>query len=151
MSFSVQSIGVVQSPVLEGKDEEWGEVVSEILIYPPFQEGLLGLESFSHVMILFYMHKSSFQTKKHLIRRPQGREDMPVTGIFAQRAKHRPTPIGTTAVAIMDIHKDRLIVKGLDAIHGTPVLDMKPYFPAFDHVSDVQVPDWVGYLMKHYF
>ncbi|PPA88246.1 hypothetical protein C4A76_09280 [Brevibacillus laterosporus] len=51
----------------------------------------------------------------------------------------------------MDIHKDRLIVKGLDAIHGTPVLDMKPYFPAFDHVSDVQVPDWVGYLMKHYF
>ncbi|WP_328512818.1 TrmO family methyltransferase [Brevibacillus laterosporus] len=60
-------------------------------------------------------------------------------------------PLGTTAVAIMDIHKDRLIVKGLDAIHGTPVLDMKPYFPAFDHVSDVQVPDWVGYLMKHYF
>ncbi|MDN9010297.1 tRNA (N6-threonylcarbamoyladenosine(37)-N6)-methyltransferase TrmO [Brevibacillus laterosporus] len=150
-SFTVQAIGVVQSPVLEGKDEKWGEVISEILIYPPFQEGLLGLENFSHVIILFYMHKSSFQMKEHLIRRPQDRVDMPLTGIFAQRAKHRPTPIGSTAVRIMDIHKDRLIVKGLDAIHETPVLDIKPYFPAFDHVSDIQVPDWVDHLMKQYF
>ncbi|AKF94539.1 hypothetical protein EX87_13495 [Brevibacillus laterosporus] len=138
-SFSVQEIGEVQSPVLEGKDENWGEVISEILIYPPFQEGLLGLENFSYVIILFYMHKSSFQMKEHLIRRPQDREDMPLTGIFAQRAKHRPTPIGSTAVRI------------LDAIHETPVLDIKPYFPAFDHVSDIQVPDWVDYLMKQYF
>lgn len=78
------------------------------------------------------MHEASFQMEKHLNRKPQDREDMPLTGIFAQRAKHRPTPIGSTAVKIIECQKDRLIVKGLDAIDGTPVLDIKPYFPVFD-------------------
>ena len=76
---------------------------------------------------------------------------MPLVGIFAQRAKHRPNPIGVTAVRLLEIRDSVLIVQGLDAIDGTPVVDIKPYVPAFDTAEDVSVPAWINTLMKNYF
>ena len=76
---------------------------------------------------------------------------MPLVGAFAQRAKHRPNPIGITAVEILAAEGNVLTVRGLDAIDGTPVLDIKPYLPAFDRVDDARVPAWIEKLMEGYF
>ncbi len=144
-------IGFIKSPVKEQTDEGWGKVVSEIHIDPKWAIGLAGLEQFSHVIVLFYMHESTFTAESDLVRRPQGRDDMPMLGIFAQRAKHRPNPIGITAVPLLSVRDNVLTIKGLDAIDGTPVLDIKPYFPAYDLMERAEVPEWVDRLMVKYF
>jgi tRNA-Thr(GGU) m(6)t(6)A37 methyltransferase TsaA len=151
MELSVRTIGFVSSPVKEGIDHSWGEVISEINLDSDMHTGLEGIKGFSHAIVVFYMHKSSFKPDTDLIRRPQGREDMPLTGIFAQRAKHRPNPIGITTVEIIDVHGGKLLVKGLDAIDGTPILDIKPYYPVYDLKNDAKTPEWVDILMKEYF
>lgn len=147
----LKSIGTVKSPVSEGIDQDWGTVISEIHVEESLADGLQGLETFSDILVVFFMHQSTFTAGSDLIRRPQGREDMPCLGIFAQRAKHRPNPIGITAVKLLAVSGNVLKVKGLDAIDGTPVLDIKPYFPQFDCRSDAEVPEWVNRLMKDYF
>jgi tRNA (adenine37-N6)-methyltransferase len=149
--MNLETIGVIRSPVKEGVDAGWGSVVSEIQLSPPLQVGLKGLEQFSHILVVFYMYQSSFNAQSDLVRRPQGRADMPEVGIFAQRAKHRPNPLGVTAVKLLGVRGNVLTVQGLDAIDGTPVLDLKPYFPAFDRVESPAVPQWVNTLMAGYF
>jgi tRNA-Thr(GGU) m(6)t(6)A37 methyltransferase TsaA len=147
----IKPVGIVRSPAQEDVDENWGNVVSEIYLDPEFKDGLNGLAAFSHVIVIFYLHKSSFDVARDLIRRPQGRADMPMTGIFAQRAKHRPNPLGVTAARILEIKEGVLVVQGLDAIDGTPVIDLKPYYPDYDLRDDARVPDWVNALMVNYF
>lgn len=149
--MEIEPIGVVRSPVSEAVDENWGQVVSEIHLSEDFAPGLTGIGEFSHVLVLFLMHEATFDEARHLIRRQRDREDMPLTGIFAQRARHRPNPIGVTAVRLLEVHGNVLRVQGLDAIDGTPVLDIKPYLPAFDRVESPTVPEWVNRLMEGYF
>ena len=144
-------IGFVSSPVNDQKDENWGDVISRIILEPEYVGGLSGLEDFSHAIIVVHLHQAGFISKKHLHRRPQGRDDMPDVGIFSQRVKDRPNPIGITAVSVIDVTEEYLEVRGLDAIDGTPVLDIKPYFPGFDKIEKAAVPDWVNVLMKDYF
>jgi tRNA-Thr(GGU) m(6)t(6)A37 methyltransferase TsaA len=150
VAVTMQPIGVVRSPVKEGVDEGWGSVVSEIHLLDEYAPGLLGLEEFSHVIVVFLMHQATF-TAGDLVRRPRGRADMPEIGIFAQRARHRPNPIGLTAVRLLSVAGNVLTVRDLDAIDGSPVLDVKPYFSAFDRVGDAIAPEWVGRLMEGYF
>jgi tRNA-Thr(GGU) m(6)t(6)A37 methyltransferase TsaA len=147
----VEPIGVVKSPVTQTIDENWGNVLSEIHLAPNLHLGLTGIDQFHYIIVVFHMHKASFDLKKDLIRRPQGRPDMPEVGIFAQRAKHRPNSIGMTAVQLMKVDGNVLIVKGLDAIDGTPILDIKPYYPAFDRIEEPRSPEWVERLMEKYF
>ncbi len=149
--MNFEPIGIVKSPVKEGVDEGWGKVVSEIRLNKDLAPGLSGLSEFSHIIVVFYMHESSWTPKSDLVRRPQGRADMPGLGIFAQRAKHRPNPIGITAVQLLNINDNVITVKGLDAIDGTPVLDIKPYFPQYDRVEKAKIPEWVSRLMVNYF
>lgn len=144
-------VGVVQSPVVEVRDTDWGEVVSEIRIDEPYIAGLRSLKDFSHAVVVFYMHLSSFGLEDDLVRRPRGLETMPEVGIFAQRAKHRPSPLGITAVKIMAVRGSTLTVKGLDAVDGTPVVDIKPYVPHFDRVEGATTPEWMKQLMQGYF
>ena len=151
MEIKLHAIGLVHSPVKEGVDHDWGEVVSVVHIDPAYTEGLKGLSEYSHCIVLFYMDRSSFNPETDLVRRPQGREDMPETGIFSQRAKHRPSPIGMTAVRILSVDGDTVTVNGLDAIDLTPVLDIKPYFPVYDSRLEARTPEWVDLLMKDYF
>ena len=75
---------------------------------------------------------------------------MPLVGIFSQRGKNRPNRIGLTSVEIIAVTDDTLVVKGLDAVDGTPALDIKPYYPVYDR-KDATVPEWVDRLMEHYF
>ncbi len=76
---------------------------------------------------------------------------MPEVGIFAQRARHRPNRIAVSAVLLLAVENGTVRVQGLDAVDGTPVLDLKPYVPAFDLISDAQTPDWIDRLMVDYF
>jgi len=147
----VEWIGVVRNAVKEPVDEGWGHVVSDIVLDEALADGMDGIEAFSHVLILYWMHRAAEAEPVRLRRRPQGRQDMPEVGIFAQRARHRPNPLGVTAVELLRREKNRLVVRGLDAINGTPVLDVKPYVPQFDAVKSPRVPAWIDQLMEGYF
>ena len=149
--MELRPIGFVKSPVTEPVDDSWGEVVSRIHLTKPWARGLKGLGEFSHVVVIFHMHRATHNPQTDLARRPRGRADMPKVGIFAQRAKHRPNPVGITAVRLLGIRGSTLTVQGLDAIDGTPVLDIKPYVPEFDRVSKPKVPGWMRKLLKGYF
>jgi tRNA-Thr(GGU) m(6)t(6)A37 methyltransferase TsaA len=149
--MNCEPIGIIKSPVREGVDRDWGKVESEIHVNAELADGLKGIESFSHVVVVFEMHRSSWEPANDLVRRPQGRPDMPLTGIFAQRAKHRPNPVGITSVRLLGVAGNVLKVQGLDAIDGTPVLDIKPYFPQYDNIPDSSTPEWVNRLMEDYF
>ena len=110
-----------------------------------------GLNQFSHAIVVTFLDRAHFNRAEHIVRRPRGLDTMPAVGIFAQRAKDRPNPSGITAVTIVRAAEGVLEVMGLDAINGTPVLDIKPYFVQYDFVRDAIVPEWVGKLMVDYF
>src|SRR5512146_2710204 len=103
-------IGTVVSPVKQPVDEKWGDVISEIHLKKELARGLTGLETFSHVVVVYQMHESSWNPDADLVRRPQGRSDMPLVGIFAQRARHRPNPIGITSVSLVSVQDNVLTV-----------------------------------------
>ena len=150
-TIPMQPIGHVACDVSAQTDADWGAVCSRIVLLPEYREGLLGLDQFSHLLVVTYLHEAAFAADRHLIRRPRGLASMPRVGIFAQRAKDRPNPIGVTAVALVSVSAGAVAVRGLDAIDGTPVLDLKPYYPQYDCIEDAVVPEWVARLMEGYF
>lgn len=143
-------IGVVRSPVTEAVDMNWGEVISEITLKPEYAPGLMGLDTFSHAFILTYLHEARYDPEVHLRRHPQENLELPMMGIFAQRARHRPNRIGITACEIVDVTETSLKVRGLDAIDGTPIIDIKPYVHYYDK-KDASIPEWMDKMMKDYF
>ena len=143
-------IGSGRNQVEEKKDVAWGNDVSTIILDEAYQGGLTGMSDFSHAIILCHLDKARYNPEKHLLRRPRNRADMPMLGIFSQRTKDHPNPIGVTSVEILAVTENSLTVRGLDAINGTPVLDIKPYFPVFDK-REAKTPDWVDILMDQYF
>jgi tRNA-Thr(GGU) m(6)t(6)A37 methyltransferase TsaA len=150
--FSVHPIGTVKCHVNEMSQGNWALVDSEIHLEPQYVPGLQELDGFSHVLVVFFLDRAQgFDPKKQLLRRPRGMEDMHEIGVFAQRTKYRPNPIGVTAVRLLAIEGNVVKVRGLDALDGTPVLDIKPYMPPFDRVDDVKMPPWVGHVMEGYF
>jgi tRNA-Thr(GGU) m(6)t(6)A37 methyltransferase TsaA len=150
-TFELVPIGFVGNAVRETVDDNWGSVVSRLTLEPQFSGGIRHLDQFSHAIIVTYLHRSTFDPAKHLLRRPRGLDSMPEVGIFSQRAKDRPNPIGITAVKIVTVGDDYVDVQGLDAIDGTPIIDIKPYFLQFDCVPTAKTPPWVDELMKNYF
>ncbi len=145
-AITLTPIGVVRNDVAEAVDSGWGAVELRIVLRPGLAGALDGLEAFSHVLVITWLHAAP--PAPGVRRRPQGRADLPEIGILAQRARHRPNPIGVTAVALLGVEAAALRVRGLDAIDGTPVLDVKPYVPAFDRVEGARVPAWVGRLYE---
>ena len=150
VKIEMEPVGFVHNAVMDRKDVAWGNDVSSIILKEQYRSGLKGLEDFSHVIVLYWLDQAAYDREKHLQRRPQNRDDMPLVGIFSQRGKDRPNRIGLTAVEIISVSEDTLVVKGLDAVDGTPVLDIKPYYPVYDK-KDASVPEWVDRLMAHYF
>lgn len=146
----MEPIGYVHNQVREKKDDAWGGNISTIFLEESYHGGLTGLADFTHAIILCHLDKTKYIPEKHLLRQPRNRADMPLLGIFSQRTKDHPNQIGITAVEILSVAENSITVKGLDAIDGTPVLDIKPYFPAFDK-REARTPDWVDILMEHYF
>ena len=149
MRIPMKPIGYVVNDVNSSVDNGWGEVESKIVLNEELTPALKGLADFSHILVLFWMHHAKPPTI--LQRRPQGRSDMPLLGLFAQRSKHRVNSIGITTVSLLGLDNNTVIIRGLDAINGTPVLDIKPYYPHYERPSEIRVPEWVDRLMKEYF
>lgn len=145
-------IGVVKCPVTKMSQGNWATVESEICLDPRYAPGLKGIDGFSHLVVVFYLHRAAgFDLDKQLLRRPRGMENMHEVGVFAQRTKYRPNPIGVTSVELRAVRDNVIVVRGLDALDGTPVLDLKPYIPVFDCVAGARMPDWVAHVMEGYF
>jgi tRNA-Thr(GGU) m(6)t(6)A37 methyltransferase TsaA len=121
--------------------------LSEIVINDEFAEALDGVNEFSHVFVLFWLHGVSEEQRKTLKVHPRGRRDLPLLGVFATRTMLRPNPVGLTLVELVKVEGNVLTVRGLDAFDGTPVLDIKP-FDSWDTVENVRVPDWWVKLEK---
>lgn len=150
--FKVHPIGRVKCAVTEMSQGGWAGVDSEIHLDARYARGLQGLEGYSHVIVVFLLDRAQgFDPARQLLRRPRGMEDMHEVGVFAQRTKYRPNPLGVTAVKLMAIADNIVRVRGLDALDGTPVLDLKPYMPPFDRVDDVRMPPWIAHVMEGYF
>ncbi len=150
-TITIRPLGFVRSPRRELRDDDWGEVVARIELGPEFgPESLYGLEEFSHAEVLFYFDRVATDRVEHGARHPRGNTDWPRVGIFAQRAKDRPNRIGSTIVEILAREEHALVVRGLDAVEGTPVLDVKPVMVEFLPRTPVRQPAWSRELMKSY-
>ena len=145
MEITLVPIGQVASPVKEKIAHGWEKVESRIILDPELTESLEGIEEFSHIVVLFWMHQShgAPPVKVH----PQRREDLPLVGVFSTRSPHRPNSIGLSTVRLLKRENNTLYVKGLDAIDATPVLDIKPHLP-FDKISDERFPEWISKLRQ---
>lgn len=141
---TLRPIGYVKNGVKEPKPEGWADVVSRIIIRPDLEDALLGLEAWSHVMVLFWPHLIPPEElgSKHRLH-PRDDPENPLQGVLATRSQIRFNPILMTSVKLLGVKGNVLRVKGLDAIDGTPVLDVKPYMPKFDAVPEATMPEWV--------
>lgn len=148
----MQPIGWVRGGRAAAEDDEWGAVSSRIELdrhqFGP--EAIAGLDSFSHVEVVFLFDRVDPQSVCRGARHPRDREEWPLVGIFAQRAKDRPNRIGTTICRLVGLDECVVHVEGLDAVDGTPVLDLKPYLSGFGPRGDVHEPAWSRELMRGY-
>lgn len=152
MQADVSAVGFVRSPRKDLSDDFWGAVEAEIVLDEAFgPEALFGLADFSHVEILFLMHRVDAAKVETGARHPRERADWPLVGIFVQRGKARPNRIGLTRATIVAVEGRVLRVRGLDAIDGTPVLDIKPWMDEFAPIGATRQPAWASELMRDYF
>jgi len=132
------------------EDDDWGEVVSKIQLREDLSEELLmGIESFSHVEVIFVFHRIPVDNPMPDSRHPRNNLNWPKLGLLAQRSAHHPNPIGLTTAKILGLEGNVLTVQGLDAVDGSPILDIKPVFQEFLPQNTKQ-PQWVSELLKDY-
>ena len=144
-------VATVQNTRLKPDDDNWGGLVSEIRLDPALpNESLDGLDAFSHAEIIFQFHLVGENEIVLGARHPRDNPRWPKVGIFAQRGRLRPNRLGLTVVRILRRDGRRLFVEGLDAVDGTPVLDIKPVMQEFLPRGPVYQPDWSHELMKEY-
>ncbi|RHW42556.1 S-adenosylmethionine-dependent methyltransferase [Neobacillus notoginsengisoli] len=149
--FTVKPVGRVCNSRKEVEDDFWGEVISEIEMNEILDGSCLeGIEEFSHLEIIFLFHLTPDDKILFGARRPRNNPDWPVTGIFAQRGKNRPNRIGATIVKLLKRDGTKLTVAGLDAVDGTPVIDIKPVMKEFLPKEEVKQPQWATELMEDY-
>jgi len=145
-------IGVVRSTRTEVTDDDWDRETVHIELDPSrfSEEALMGLGDFSHVEVIFHMDQVDPAKIETGARHPRNNADWPKVGIFAQRGKNRPNQIGTTFCRVLKVEGRKLYVGGLDAVDGSPVLDIKPWVIEFAPRGTVTQPVWITELMKGY-
>ncbi len=114
------------------------------------ESALWGLDSFSHIEVVYVFDRVDADNVEVGARRPRGNPDWPLVGILAQRAKNRPNRLGLTTYALLGVSGREIAVRGLDAIDGTPVLDIKPYMSEFGPRGPVRQPEWATELTVRY-
>lgn len=149
---TLRPIGVVRSSRVEAIDDGWDEVAATIALDPARfgPEAVLGLDAFSHIEVVYYFHGPAAEREEIGARRPRGRPDWPLVGIFAQRGKNRPNRLGVTTCRLLAVEGLCIRVEGLDAIEGSPVLDIKPYMSGFAPRGPLREPSWAKELMADY-
>jgi tRNA (adenine37-N6)-methyltransferase len=150
--ITVRPIGHVGSDRSAAEDDAWDSVATSIELDADVVEptATLGLETFSHIEVIFVFHLVDEAKVCRGARHPRGRDDWPLTGILAQRAKDRPNRIGVTTCRLDSVDGLTLRVTGLDAIDGTPVLDIKPAMSGFAARGERREPEWAKELMEGY-
>jgi tRNA-Thr(GGU) m(6)t(6)A37 methyltransferase TsaA len=150
-TFAIRPIGRVHSSRAAAGDDGWDAEAFSIELDPSFEpEALEGIETFSHAEIVFVFDRVAEGSVARGARHPRGNAAWPRVGIFAQRAKDRPNRLGATIVEIVGRSGRTLTVRGLDAIDGTPVVDIKPVMAEFLPRSAVRQPTWSRELMTRY-
>ncbi|MFQ6075911.1 MAG: tRNA (N6-threonylcarbamoyladenosine(37)-N6)-methyltransferase TrmO, partial [Candidatus Bathyarchaeia archaeon] len=120
--------------------------VSRIRIHPPYCPGLEGLDSFSHTIILYWLHLRDNDKNRRVLRvLPRRHPGAPEVGVFASRSPSRPNPLAICVTELLKVEGCTLLVKGLDAVEGSPVVDIKPYIPRADSVPTARVPEWTSH------
>jgi tRNA-Thr(GGU) m(6)t(6)A37 methyltransferase TsaA len=144
-------IGTVRSGRVDTRDDNWGDVESVIELRGDLPaESLVGLEDFSHAEIVFVFDRLDEKSIVTGTRHPRDNPKWPAVGIFAQRASRRPNRLGVTIVKVLGREGSRLRVQGLDALDGTPVIDIKPVMAEFLPREPVRQPAWSHELMRNY-
>ena len=148
----LEPIGVVVGGRTEPIDDDWGAVESVLRLDSTRfgNDAVAGLEEFSHLCVVFHFH---LVPEAHVVtdaRHPRGNQNWPRVGMFAQRAKMRPNRLGVSNCALRAVDGLDLLVRGLDAVAGTPILDIKPFMREFEPVESRQ-PAWASELMAGYF
>jgi len=149
--ITLEPIGYVRSARRDLLDDDWDAVPATIELSPDFEPAALdGLETFSHAEIVYHFDRVEPAAIERGARHPRSNPRWPRVGIFAQRAKDRPNRLGVTVVAISGRDGRVLHVRGLDAVDGTPVLDIKPVMAEFLPRGEVRQPAWSRELMRAY-
>jgi tRNA (adenine37-N6)-methyltransferase len=151
-TYEISPVGRVESSRDEAIDDDWESVTSTIVMDPGrfTPDSLAGLDEFSHVEVVFMFDRVTESDVQAGSRHPRGNRDWPKVGIFAQRAKMRPNRIGVTVCHLLEIDGLRVRVEALDAIDGTPVLDIKPVMTEFLPRGEIRQPAWSHELMATY-
>jgi tRNA-Thr(GGU) m(6)t(6)A37 methyltransferase TsaA len=151
-TFEIQPIGVVRADRDEPTDDGWDSVPSRIELDPAVvdPDATLGLDGFSHIDVVFVFDQVRSDEVCRGSRHPRGRDDWPLVGILAQRAKDRPNRLGVTTCGVVKVDGTTIQVTGLDAIDGTPVVDIKPHMGGFEPRGPHREPPWAVELMTGY-
>lgn len=152
MIISVEPLGYVTKGRIDPIDDDWDRVVCEMTLDANSlgAEAVAGLDAFSHIEVIYWFHHAAAETIHTGARHPRGNTDWPKVGILAQRAKNRPNRLGLTTCRLLKVEGLVLTVAGLDAIEGSPILDIKPYMSGFAPRGDVHEPEWSEQLMQGY-
>lgn len=126
------------------------ESISELILNEDCVECLDGIEEFSHIIVLYWAHQIPEEGRHSTKVHPGGRKGYPLVGVFATRSPARPNPICVTTVELVERKGNVLKVKGLDAVNGSPLIDIKPHLPSSDAPSNVRLPDWVRALTSYF-
>jgi tRNA-Thr(GGU) m(6)t(6)A37 methyltransferase TsaA len=150
--IALKPIGFVRSPVTEPRGCGWSRVVAVIELDTHIfkEEAVAGLDQFSHIEVIFHLHLVAGDVIETGARRPRNRGDLPLVGILAQRTKRQPNSLGLSCCRLLAVTGLNLTVEGLDALDGTPVLDVKPYFLEFGPRGEVKQPPWVREMLGGY-
>ncbi len=151
MRVELEAIGYVEAGRTKVEDDYWGGAESCITLSDRFEaEALQGLEDFSHAEVIFLLDRVDSSNIIWSARHPRDNPAWPVVGIFAQRSKNRPNRIGSTICRVLRREGRRLFVTELDALNGTPVLDIKPVLAEFLPREEIRQPSWSHELMDLY-
>ena len=152
IGIELHPIGRVSSSRDEASDDDWDDVTS-VIVLDPTRLGTgatAGLDEFSHIEVVFVFDRVDPAAVETGARHPRGNSAWPAVGILAQRAKNRPNRIGVCCCELIRVDGFNLLVRGLDAIDGTPVVDIKPYFAEFGPRGEIRQPAWSHELMSGY-
>lgn len=163
-AITVYPVGVVRSPckvpVLRFEDgalemgppgdsgEQPGDETCDLVVFDEYADCLQGLEDFSHVIVIYWSHLAGDGAREARLVHPAGQRDVPLVGVFATRSPARPNPVCVTTARLLEREGNVLKLKGLDAVDGSPVIDIKPHHPRFDAPADVKLAGWMEQLMR---
>ncbi|MCB0711430.1 MAG: SAM-dependent methyltransferase [Ignavibacteriae bacterium] len=150
-NITLQPVAYVRNHRPELQDDLWGDVVSEVVLVDTLaEEAFEGITEFSHLEIIFHFDRVPEEKIIQGARHPRGNQEWPLVGIFAQRGKNRPNRLGLTIVRLLERNGRTIRVVGLDAVDGTPVLDIKPVMREFLPREEIVQPEWSTELMSQY-